>query len=245
MGKRSPILVSNECFLQPLWVLSFDVMSPQNYNFTVADHLDNFSRYAWHNKGNVRALVRIRGQAEQLVSYYAQASKSCNASQSDFEKRVRAFLKRDDHTGWRFLDYNLLYRDLCTALGPDKVTFLAYEDMRTPHYWQVLNNLLDVDFEMPQNTADAGANVRRNNDKEWQLRPRRPHFYEKLPKRPFKLRKCVKTYEHRITRALTNQHKKTIHIPDDLRREVMDVYADSNRAIADIMNRDLSANGYY
>ena len=250
ISDRNPVLYSQEQLLRPpiyapIYNIHRHTGVPIKYKFSIAEHLEAFARYAWGNRGAVRVLVTIRNQAEWLASSYVQKSKRFQASQLDFEQHVRAMLKRDDYKGWRYLDYYLLYEELCAALEPGKVTFLAYEDMHTSHYWQVLNNLLDTDFEMPQNTAEEHANVRRKNDKEWQLQQRELRLYAKLPKRLFNLSERVKTYEGRIMRALTNQHKTTIQIPDDLRAEIMDVFANSNRAIADVMNRDLSAYGYY
>ena len=246
MNSRTPILYSSEWLLQPpIWASPCYIAPPQNAEFAIAEHLAAFARHAWGNKGNVYALVTIRDQAKWLASLYVQRSLFFEASQADFERRVRAFLKRDDYTGWRFLDYHLLYQDLCAALGPDKVTFLAYEDMHTPHYWQVLNNLLDAGFEMPQMTANDRANVRRKDANTWQLRQQEIQLHNKLPQYPRILRKVTKKTGNAMMKRLSDQHKYTITIPDALHEQIMAVYKESNHALAKHLKRDLSAYGYF
>jgi hypothetical protein len=218
------------------------------------EHVARFADVAaqWHFD-DVRILVSVRNQATLFASDYAQMSdQRPEASQEHFEAYVRKRIDPSQHYhsyGVRF-DYDLLYRSLTDAVGAKNVLLRPYEEMKGDQdgflaRWFSFLGIPDEGAAIRSRLARRQPdrqNVRSTSTDTWKLASLRSWNVE-LPAQA--LLESVGAPATLPLGRLDWTRPREIRLTDELRREVAGVYADSNRALADAIDTDLSPYGYY
>lgn len=218
------------------------------------EHVQRFVDVAnrWHFD-EVRVLVSVRNQATMFASDYAQMSdQRPDASQEHFEAYVR---KRIDPSryyyayGVRF-DYHLLYQSLTDVLGEENVLMRPYEEMKEDQdaflerwfsFLRITEEGATIRTELARSQPER-RNVRSTSEDTWTLASLRAWNVD-LPA-PSLLQSVGAPTTLPLGR-LDWRRPREIRLTDQLRREVREVYGESNRALADAIGTDLSPFRYY
>ena len=162
---RTPIVYSSEHLMAPP-ELRFSIRR-LGERHALVQHIEAFATHAWNGRGTVHVMLTLRNQADWLASFYAQKSQRLPASQFDFEKRVRSFLKRPGVTGRAYLDYVGLVGQIERRLGEGRVHVLVYEEMMRKQFWRDLGAVTDYNFVVPSGYAGAPRNASRTGLSCW------------------------------------------------------------------------------
>lgn len=171
-----PIIVSDEHFcsayLNKLQHFPFVEHNPRTLDILpLAEFIrDLVTLWSW---GEVKCLLCVRDHADWIGSQYAQGSdRLINACQSDFEERLRSFLKNG--AGW--INWDLWYRHISSAAGEDNTFVISTESLNTEKTAQKLENLTGREVSAPHFEKKLLKSTKKENkralgDNEWQLRP--------------------------------------------------------------------------
>jgi len=121
----------------------------------------------------VKVFLTIRNQALWLASKYAQASpRIYNASQSDFEMRVKKF---SHLASKQWCDWSCIVKEFDSVLGEENFLVLCMEDIGEDCFW---SNFYDFCLMRQDEYAipfiSNSINVKRVSDNKWALRRFRP-----------------------------------------------------------------------
>lgn len=216
--------------------------------YLLSERLEAISRSAWPH-GQVKALMFIRKQADWLPSIYAEVSYQLKKqSQEDFQHRVRQFI---DHAnqGSQVLDFGLVYDQLVAALGQDNVLMLPYEAFGEEKTWDQIRAFIGVDqLSLHDRSGKERVNVKRSSEGQGWESVNLSHLgrvrnvlargvvrdvWEKIP--------ALK----KLAMKVATLRKLRIAVPDDLEREIVEFYRESNEACSAKIGMDLSKYGYY
>jgi hypothetical protein len=188
-----------------------------------------------------KVLAIHRRQDERVASFYAQMSPEfIDAGQAAFESFAAGVPDPFRHR-YRFgcrLDYGAQARQLRDELGPDNVLFLPVELLdRDPV--DFLERLLgfcevaDAEALARRFSADLGReNVKRLDERSWQLQPLRVDPHASLASRLLRRRSIFGRRGRIVLQAGTAER-------------ILLAYEASNRELEGLFGHDLAAYGYY
>ena len=218
-------------------------------------------REVW-KEGRVRVLLVLRNQTARLGSAYAE--QSCNvlsAGQNDFELFVKRKLARSDQ--WDYAEWvSKLYR----AFGRDDCCVLLLEEASDAEFWETLiefSNLKKFDYEDIISGAQ-NVNVRSIAENIWQIRPFDARHAAKgivdkwtdtaWPRGAFPALRCRANsvaverlsiqLQKRFDAGIGGSRSDTVSITPCLKKQISIDIGNSNRKLAQLLNRDLSGLGY-
>lgn len=221
-------------------------------------HLEAFAaKVRAHGFVSVRVICAFRRQDQWLGSHYAQISHRVEgASQATFESYVRRLLDptAEYNTYGVLMDYDTLRAHLAAAVGGNHVLMLPYELLNADPacFVKRLGAFVGVDPKRVVRDLGLGEggtaerrNARSTRPDRWELRPRNAKGVPTLHLRPTRLfdRLGVPT---RIPLRLPDRGRgEAIEMTEELKREVLGAYEESNRNLAARLGMDLGRYGYY
>jgi len=223
--------------------------------------LKRFDEDIW-DEGSVKIVLVIRNQAEKIASSYAQDSNTKpHASQADFVQYVPRYLKKHGS----LMDYSVWIEELQDAFGKDSVQVLLMEDIGTIDYWTNLKSFCDLKEFEPESMLDTeGDNVKRRGKNCWTIQPfdsefkatvwahkilrlAWPHHVKKELRESAQqalVKMFTSYYESSHYRSNSESRDVQISLTDSLQEQIKTYYSDSNRRLAELVDRDLSKLGY-
>lgn len=206
---------------------------------------------------NVRVLLVFRRQDEWIASKYAQRSDRLKkASQIHFEERIRYTLSRSAgyYADGIVLDYDRLYRQLSETVGARNLMMVPFEWLRDDQEGflsSVSQFVLDrgegysgTVEEVLNSSENQRKNVRSVSKNKWELRQN----FKNVPKirlRPGRLFSALGFPSKILLSKKAWKKPEVIVLKDSLRKEILNVYKESNSTLADKLGMDLSRYGYY
>lgn len=207
--------------------------------------------------GDIRVLLTLRNQSDWLASHYSQlSSRIPNASQHDFEERIKTLM----HTEDPFLNWFAWLEDLEQVLGTDNVQALIMEDMCTSSFWTCLVKFLNIDDVFPEYYASSQMqrkNVRRDiTSGIWEIRDikikktimQSGFFSNYFPGRKIFMKSVRKTEGFLIRPilrlTLDRARGRSIQMEDRIRGLIKEKMNLSNMSLAEKLGRDLKTMGY-
>lgn len=242
--RNSPFLVSHELFFgKAIPGIFVEGAAPYDVRH-VTGHLNALSRRVLPDQLELRILVTVRRQDTWLSSAYAQASTRIEDSgQEDFEAQVRECLDKSLYEKAAFLDYSLFYDALEEAVGAGNVLFLFQEELECDpqSFVRRLQSFAGVEAE-EVSIPSVEDNKKRKTDQEWNVRELTfsKRVYRTLFPRSF--RRKVSYLRERV--GLMG-YSGSITLREDTSRYILDRFAESNRALAEDVETDIEAFGYY
>lgn len=190
--------------------LSFCDLS-RKVGFLTASHIKYLSEEVW-TYGDVKVVLVLRNQAEWLISRYAQsASLIDNPSQSSFESWVESLL---DHN-CEYLDWSARVGNLREVLGERNVQVLLFEEIKSPEFWETLNNFLMLGSE--SSLCRSGFNIKpsnalKNDDGLWRLKSKQGEAKAIALTESFnlKVRHAVSSFNEKLQSQLSRNDLKSL-----------------------------------
>lgn len=218
----------------------------RDYPERLGEHLGELRRAA-RNQGVDRVCVFavFRRQDTWYGSRYAQHSnRIIGAGQDHFERSVRSLLGPDYDRLGAYGDYERMRNYLADALGEENVLLLPYELLTADprrfmaEMLRFLGSRMAVEDLVDAGSTRGSANVRRAGAQSWTLRPGRPA----ITVRPERLRKILGA--GRRLPIWFNRNDDSITLTPELSEEILRVYDESNRRLAEATDLPLGELGY-
>ena len=202
----------------------------------------------------MRFLCSVRQQATRMASSYAQVSdRRTGASQQDFEEYMRRRVNDYYRQGIKS-DYELLRQLLIGAVGEEHVLLLPYELMKTDlpaflsryfHFMERSDEGTSIIKKIGGSRKVQERNVRSTAEKTWRLRERTVRGVPMLRLRPGRLFASLGLPTEVPLRWPDLKREHEIRLTPALEQDVMQMYEESNHALAQGIGMDLSRYGYY
>lgn len=227
--------------------------------FLVSHHLENIAKMAkkW-GFSEVKVIVTIRRQDTKMASSYAQISDRIEkASQENFEEYInkRLDLSSHNYTKGAMMYYDTIYKKIADPVGCDNVLVIPYETMKenVSKFIQIWFNFLGIPKEEMRGVLEKvvsgeisqAKNERSVSQNEWRLRERSFENVQTSQSWAGRLLHGIGILNQLLVPRPSRSREGTIRVSPRLTERVLKVYAESNRALDDMINIDLSAHGYY
>lgn len=128
-----------------------EVPASTGEEFFVAQHIKNMSSALRQIGWRLKVLVTLRAQSTFMPSMYSQcASRICDEPSTDhLASVITSILADETMTGIGFLRYDRLYYQLASAVGPDSLHFLFFEDLGRLSFWSDLIAFTGLPMKVP------------------------------------------------------------------------------------------------
>ncbi len=125
---------------------------------------------------SIGVVLTLRNQPEWLASKYAQATPCIlNASQTDFEKRVKYFASLPNKL---WCNWGSIVDQIDRAIGKENVLVVCMEDINKDHFWNDISTFcFGLDTSLKFDALSESVNAKKVSDTEWGLRRFRPGSY--------------------------------------------------------------------
>lgn len=211
----------------------------------------------WKKYGDIQVVLTLRNQADYLASLYAQKSQyRRGACQEDFERQVNELLAADDPS----IDWSAVAQDLDNVVGRDNVTILLFEDIGHPRFWDNLCHTFGVEAFAPETFSGESTpkeNRKGKGSSTWQISPSRDampsnilatYWPQKWPGKQMVVEGARRAFDPTLgsfcQSLLEKKRGKEFFVTDNMRERIREHFSESNRVLAERINRDLKELGY-
>lgn len=227
----------------------------KDYPQNLVDHLKNFKKYAWSEKGSVSVILIIRNQSDWLASRYTKTmndlfrfhkiSTHLNFDyQKDFERSIENIISGDNYFSIG-LKYDLII-DLCqNVLGKQNVLPLIFEEISDPVFLKKFidfTGFTEVDINHFQHKKlNRYTRTSDSHGSSWVIRANHFRIRTRYQFLNYLFNGIGKRIEPFIKFSSLN---KNINLDSELRSKIKDQYQESNIRLSKLCGKDLSKYNY-
>lgn len=214
--------------------------------YFLAEHMEQFRKHAWGERGDVGVFFLARNQADWLVSRYSKSSAQIKgASQADFDDKMRRMIETPAAHGAQTLEFDLLTEVLRSALGQDRVLPEVFERISEGTVLRAIAEFtglseIDVDyFGRPNEKLNRYTQTSREAGS-WNLRNYKPDSLRVSKKSPLR-----SLYRAIYGLSYIGRPKRRVTLTPETRSALLEFYRPSNERFSTMVGRNLTELGYY